>query len=192
MVWHSPISSEVTHQVTHQDHLLWCSQISSEATRPVHPVHQVWHSPISSDSSHQVHSVHQVWRSQISSVCFMKRDFHKCSVHWSPLRLLQMHRSLISTATSTSAPFTNLHCCVATVAPSCSESPFISYYFVWLCYPTFKWLCNYAAHQQPCYWCEYACWIFICIIEISVLATIQILLPPVDAFILQLSFSSIT
>ena len=83
-------------------------------------------------------------------------DFYKCAVHKSPLRLLQVHRSLISTATSTSAPFINLHCCLATVAPCCNESSFISDYSVWLCYPTIKWLCDYATHQQSCYRCEYA------------------------------------
>ena len=128
----------------------------------------VLRSPISSEATHQVHSVHRGWCSQISSVCFNKRtihkypvcaspsatptsapftdlhfDFYKCTVHWSPLRLLQVHRSLISTATSTSALFTNPHCCVSTVAPSCSESPFINYYSVWLCDPTMKWLSWY-------------------------------------------------
>ena len=78
----------------------------------------------------------------------------QCMLHQVQLlqvQLLQVHHSLISTVTSTSAPFTksplynfyngctNLHSCVATVAPSCSESPFVSHYIVWLCYLTIKW-----------------------------------------------------
>ena len=109
--------------------------------------------PICREAPHHVHQVYQVWHSQICSVCFIKCDFYKSTIHWSPLRLLQVHLK-------------NLHGCVAAVAPCCSESPFISYYSVWLCYTTFKWSCNYATHQQPCYRSEYACRIFICIIEI--------------------------
>ena len=162
----------------------------------VQTVHQVWHSTISSEDTHQVHQVRTNLQWGISpsspsspSVTFTNMQ---CVLH--QMRLLQVHRSLISTATSTSALFTNLHCTTSTrVAPFSTvellqlHHPAVNlhlfrYYFVWLCYPTIKWSCNYATHQQPCCRCEYACQIFICIIEIQVLATIQNMLPPVVAF----------
>ena len=45
-------------------------------------------------------------------------------------------RSLIPTVTLQVHYSLNLHCCIATVAPSCSESPFFNYYSVRLCSPT--------------------------------------------------------
>ena len=106
-------------------------------------LHRVHRSVISSEASHQVHPV--MWRSQIYSVCFIKCDFYKFTIHWSLLRLLQVHHSRISTATSTSAPITNLHCnfyqCSVHQSPllrcySCTILQWISIYY---CAPQANW-----------------------------------------------------
>ena len=74
-------------------------------------LHRVHHSLFSSEATHQVHPVHQVWRSQISSVFFIKCDFYKCTIHWSLLRLLPVHRSPIPTVALLKLhhPAMNLH-----------------------------------------------------------------------------------
>ena len=73
----------------------------------------------------------QVHRSLISTVCLLQLcrtpistvRLYKCTIHQSPV--LSLYKGC-----------TNLHCCIATVAPFYSESPFISYH-----------LCDHATRQ---------------------------------------------
>ena len=105
-----------------------------------HPVHQVWRSPFSvtSEIVLQVHPIHQVSRSPITDSTVSNRvmysnlhcESYQCNDWWSPLY-------------------------VATVAPFCSESPFISYHSV-IVLPDL-WSCNYATNLHLSCQCDYAC-----------------------------------
>ena len=96
--------------------------------------HQVQHSLISTVHLHQVHRYQ-------SPVCTTPSatftNVHCVPSTCSPFTNLQCYAS-----TST-----NLHCCSATVAAFYSVAPFVSYYFMWLCYLSIMWLCDYATRQ---------------------------------------------
>ena len=130
-------------------------------------------------SSHKGIVVH---RSPISSVRLIKCDvhqsplctFYKCTVHQSPV--LHLYKGC-----------TELHCWPSTVAPFYSGAPFVSYYFM---------LCDYMLLDNSTLstillpmWIRIADYLTASMK--SKFLQLQIMLPPVDVFILLSRFSCI-
>ena len=115
---------------TQQQALLCCIVISSEAAKQVHPVHQVWLSPFSVRPFYKF-----IWFTKCHNI---QSQTLQSPIKWCTVNLLcesyQCHDC-----------WSSLY--VATAAPFCGESPFISYHSV-IMLPDL-WLCNYATNLQP-------------------------------------------